>query len=362
PPTPTAGDPAIALKLKFIHQDEQKTVTLQYNRSEAVQRTYAPQGLIGLLLNDLEDKRKHFVEVDLDDPFFRVFAVTVDAPIDFERIGLLSAQVAVDYGNPANPVDHKHADFVFEPGSQTERKFEVFMNSTFDTTYDYNVQYHFDPGSEWEGHTFSYEVPVKPTEDRTLQINPFEQLGFLDLRVVPNRIDWGAIDSIDTILSYQSPTGWSKTKIITLTATSQAQFWKLRLDDSNARSYSYRFVYHLKDGSIQESEKLTTEATAIAVNDLFEGALDLEFIPLFAPGLFRMVFIDVKYDDPEHHYHREERLELSGMAAAPMPLRISLKDRSQRTFQYRLTFVGSNQMRQSAFIATTETLIGVVEE
>jgi hypothetical protein len=358
-PAPIAGEPAIALKLKFIHQDEQKTITLQYNRSEAVQRTYAPQGLIGLLLNDLQDKRKHFVEVDLDDPFFRVFTVTVDAPIDFEKIGLLSAQVAIDYGGPANEVDHKHADFVFEPGNQTDRKFEVFMNSTFDTTYDYNVQYHFDPGSEWEGHAYSYEIPANPTEDRTLQINPFEHLGFLDLKVVPNRIDWGAIDSIDTVLFYQSPIGWSKTKTITLTANSPAQSWRLRLDDSNARTYSYYFVYHLKDGSRQESKKVTTEATAIAVNDPFEGALDIEFIPLFTPGSYRMIFIDVKYDDKDHHYHREERLELSGTVTAPVPLRISLKDGSKRSFQYRLTFVSDTKMQQGLFITTEETLIGV---
>ncbi|KAM3102045.1 hypothetical protein ACKFKF_05795 [Phormidesmis sp. 146-12] len=358
-PTPIAGDPAIALKLKFIHQDEQKTITLQYNRSEAVQRTYAPQGLIGLMLNDLQNKRKHFVEVDLDDPFFRVFTVTVDAPIDFENIGLLSAQVAIDYGSPANEVDHKHADFVFEPGNHTEHKFEVFMNSTFDTSYDYNVQYHFDPGSEWEGHTYSYEVVANPTEDRTLQINPFEHLGFLDLKVVPNRIDWGEIDSIDTVLFYQSPNGWSKTKTITLTANSPAQFWKLRLDDPSARTYSYYLIHHLKDGSRQESEKVTTEATAIAVNDSFEGALDIEFIPLFTPGSFRMVFVDVKYDDRDHHYHREERLELSGTATAPVPLRISLKDGSKRSFQYRLTFVSDNKMQQGAFTTTEETLIGV---
>jgi len=354
-----AGDPAIALKLKFIHQEEQKTVTLQYNRSEAVQRTYAPQGLIGLLLNDLADKRKHFVEVDLDDPFFRVFAVQLDGSIDFQRIGLKSAQVAIDYGNPNNAIEHKHADFVFEPNEPTEQKFEVFMNSTADTFYKYSVQYHFDPGSDWEGRAYSYEIPAIPTDDRTLAINPFEHLGFLEARVVPNRIDWGVIDSIDAILSYQSPTGWSKTKTFTFASTSPAQVWKLRLDDPNARSYNYRFVYHLKDGTKQESELTTTETTAIALNDPFEAGLDIQFIPLFTPGSLRMAFIDVKYSDPVNRYNREERLELSGTSTAPVVLRLSLKDRTKRSFQYRITIVKDNQLRQSAFISTEETLIGV---
>ncbi|MER3478377.1 MAG: hypothetical protein C4287_20305 [Leptolyngbya sp. ERB_1_2] len=214
---------------------------------------------------------------------------------------------------------------MFEPGNLAEQKFEVFMNSTFDTTYRYNVQYHFDPGSDWEGRAYSYEIATTSTEDRTLAINPFEHLGFLEVRVVPNRIDWGVIDSIDAVLSYQSPTGWNKNKTFTLISASPAQTWKLRLDDPNARSYSYRFVYHLKDGTTQQSDLIATEATAIVLNDPFEGALDLQFIPLFTPGSLRMIYIDVRYDDADNHYHREERLELSGTTTAPVPLRISLR-------------------------------------
>ena len=89
----TAGSPAIALKLKFVHQEELKTLTLDYSSSEAVQRTYAPQGFFGLMLADLEDKDSYFVEVDLDDKFFRVFDVTLDAPVDFGRIGLNAAHM-----------------------------------------------------------------------------------------------------------------------------------------------------------------------------------------------------------------------------------------------------------------------------
>ena len=60
-----AGSPEIALKLKYVHQDELKTMVFEYHRSDAAQRTYAPQGFFGLMLNDLNDEEKHFVEVDL---------------------------------------------------------------------------------------------------------------------------------------------------------------------------------------------------------------------------------------------------------------------------------------------------------
>ena len=144
----TGSTPVVAsLKLKFVRQEERKTLTLKYNRSEAVRRTYAPQGFIGLLPDDLGDKSKLFKEIDLDDPFFREFVVEAKVPIDFEPIGLSSAQVAIDYGDPAAPQDHKHGDFIFNAGDTGPRMFRVFMNSTRDLSYAARLQYHFNPQS-----------------------------------------------------------------------------------------------------------------------------------------------------------------------------------------------------------------------
>ncbi|RIE00601.1 hypothetical protein [Cohnella faecalis] len=70
----------VSFKLRIVHQEERKHIKLVYDRSEATQRTYAPQSFIGLLVADLE-KGKHFVEVDLDDPFFRVFTVSAERPL-----------------------------------------------------------------------------------------------------------------------------------------------------------------------------------------------------------------------------------------------------------------------------------------
>ena len=50
-------------------EDADASNTTERRRSSAA---HAPQGFIGLLLDELPDKAKHFVEIDLDDPFFRV--------------------------------------------------------------------------------------------------------------------------------------------------------------------------------------------------------------------------------------------------------------------------------------------------
>lgn len=361
PASSASGLPTVALKLKFVRQEELKTLTLEYNSTEATQRTYAPQGFFGLLVADL-DRDRHFVEVDLDDPFFRAFMVTADAPIDFRAIGLTSAHIALDYGDASNAANHKHGDFVFDTEDTAEKRFEVFMNEQHDTDYTYQVQYHFDSASGWEGEKFSYDCPVQRTEDRTLLLNPFEALGFQEVRVFPNRIDPGIIESVDVHLRYESPSGWKREKTFMLTPDSEPQFWKLRLTDPTARAYTYAFVYHLKDGSTKETEPVSTQATAIPVDDPFEDALDIEFVPLFDPGQVRMLFIDFEYNDPGNSYKRTERLRLTGDSVDPVKLQISLMDVTKRLFRYRLTFIGTdNQMRRGSFIETEDTLVGIIE-
>jgi hypothetical protein len=212
------------------------------------------------------------------------------------------------------------------------------------------------------GRAFSYEFPPKATEDRTLLLNPYEQIGFLEVRVFPHEIDGGVIDSTDVRLSYRQPDGTVQEKILIVTATSEPQFWRLRLDDPKTRAYTYRFVHHLKDGTVRETAPVTTQATALPVNDPFEQPIEVDFIPLFDPATVRMVFIDVEYSDPDNNYQRQERLTLQGRATDAVRLRISVMDPTKRTFRYRMTFVGTNnQMRRGPFTETTETLIGVTE-
>lgn len=368
PPTPSTtppgipGAPKLAFKLKFVRREEQKTVTIHYNRRKAIRHTYAPQGFIGLLAQDLSQEDRHFVEVDLDDVFFRKFAVDVEAPIDFQRIGLTSAQVALDYGTPADAANHRHGDFVFDAEDRGPKRFEIFMNEGADTVYTQQTQFHFDPDSDWEGETFSIDLPPEETVDRTLLLNPHRRLGFLDIEVFPNDIDWGAVASIDVHLSYEDPGGWQTQNLLTFREETEAQHWKLRLTDKEAVEFRYRFVHHLKDGGMREGAEVVSAVPKVPVDDLFESALDLELVPLFDPASVRMVFVDIQYDDEVNDYHREERIRLAGESTEPVRQRIALVDPLQRSFRVRLTFVGTdNSMQRGAFEDTEETLIAVSE-
>lgn len=359
PPAQQQPAAALAFKLRFIRQEERKTLTLEYHRQEATQRTYAPQGFIGLLVRDLENPSRHFIEVDLDDPFFRTFTVAMQAPIDFARIGLQSAHVALNYGTPHAP-DEKHGEFIFESKGH-EEKFEVSMNKDRDTTYRQSVQYHFDPGSGWEGRHYSYTLPVGTTEDRTLLLNPYEHLGFLEVSVFPHEIDSEIVDWIDVHLAYTYADNTVLEKVLLVLPTSAPQSWKVRLDDPAAHTYTYRLVHHLKNGTTREQGPFSSRATALPVNDPFPDALEIEVIPLWSTAT-RLVFLDLEYNDPDNSYRRTLRLTLPGDSSEPRHVRIALIDPKKRTFRYRQTIIfKDSSQKRGPFVETEEELLSVFD-
>lgn len=362
---PAAASPpgmgvSLAFKLQIIEQEELKTVKLRYNRTEAVQQNYNPQGFIGLLTQDIG--LGHFIEVDLDDPFFRTIDIIVDAPINFDRIGLVSAQMALDYGNPTDPVGVKHTDFTFDKTSPKERQHSFFMNPNRDTSFKVGVQYSFDPLSGWEGQKFSYDIPPKVTEDRTLLLNPFETFGFLEVKILAGDIDWSAVKSTEVHVRYEDPGVFTKQTVITLRPDSGEQSWKLRLTNPDRREVSYFFVHHLMDGSTLQTEEATTSATSIAVDDSFQDSLDIEFIPTYDTATIRSVFVDFHYEDPAHHYLRDERIEFSGDTPGRQRLHIALFDPNVKEYQLIYTILSKdNSVRRLPAVTSSARLAFVGE-
>ena len=286
-PVPSSMPALVSFKLKFVQKEERKSVTLRYHRTEAVQRTYAPQGFIGLMLGEIDDLSKHFVEVDLDHPFFRNFEVTVDAPVDYARIGLNAIQVAVDYGDPANPATLKHEDMVFDPTTPTQATFTTFMSPALDLAYTASTQFHFAPeqATGWMGERLSYEIPAVQTIDRTLMVTPHEHLGFIEVSVIANRIDAEMVDRIVVDLRFEDPSGWVATKTMIVRAGDASQPWKVRTSSPDARAYSYVLTHHLKDGNppVVDDPVIST-ANAVAVDDPFPGRAGPRPDPDVGPG------------------------------------------------------------------------------
>lgn len=360
-PVPSSMPALVSFKLKFVRKEERKTVTLRYNRTEAVQRTYAPQGFIGLMLGEIDDLSKHFVEVDLDDPFFREFEVVVDAPVDYDRIGLNSVQVALDYGSAANPATLKHADLIFDRTTAARASFKAFLAPDLDLSYRATTQFHFDAeqGSGWMGERLSYDIPEADLLDRTLMVTPHAHLGFIEVQVLPNRIDAAMVDRIEVALRFEDATGWVAEKQLTVRPGDAAQDWKVRTSSPEARTWSYVLTHHLKGGAppVVDPPVFST-ANALAVDDPFADALEIDLVPLWDPDAVRKVLVDVTYRDPAHGIDRLERLDLDGAVQDVRRLRLAIRDRALRSFDWRAVYLLKAGGRvQRAAEGVTDTLV-----
>ncbi len=362
PATTGSGTPAlVSFRLKFVRQEERKKLEVVYDRKKAVKQPHNPQGFIGLLLDELPDKAKHFVEIDLDDPFFRVLGVDISTPVDFARIGLFTSDVAIDYGDAADPQNHRHQEFRLTAADPGPKRFETFLNAKREIAFRAGFQHHFDANSGWIGEKLSYDIAPRETTDRTLVVDPANDLGFLELQVFPNRIDGGIVEAIDVALAYDDGATFQRTDTFRVLPTSAPQLWRLRLTRPERREWTATFTHHLKNGGTRTTGPISSDASFLPVNDPFDGALDIRAIPLFAPGAaVRQAFVDVTYVDAVNGYRREERIEIAGTATAPVALRIALIDPALRTFRHRVTIVTADgRLIQNEPVDGENTFIGV---
>jgi hypothetical protein len=347
----------VSLRLKFVSQDELKTVSIEYNRMDAVQRVYAPQGYFGLMLNKI-DKSKHFLKVDGTDPFFNKFVVTVNPPKDFAGIGLLSAHVAVDYGDPFDPAHLKHAEFIFDPSHQTTQIWQAYEGLIQQTQFSYTVDYKFDPESGWEGEQTAYTLPTVTTENRVLNLDPYEFLGFTQVLVSAGKIDPTLVDRIEVALQYRAKSGWQTATTIIVRPDSKQQAWKLRLADKTDRSYIYSTTCYLKDGTSFSRGPTTTTASAIIISDPFVAALDLTFQPALDPARTKLAVVEVAYSDDGGNYSFQTSFEMPGSANTATKVHIPLINRTQNQYQYRVTLIDTaNQRSQGSYVTAQDPLI-----
>jgi hypothetical protein len=345
----------VALRLKYVSQDELKTVEMEFNQMSAVQRVYAPQGYFGLMLQGI-DQSKHFLKVDGTDPFFNQFAVTINPPRDFTGIGLSSAHVAIDYGDPTTP-NAKHGEFVFDATHQAQQIWNVYQGLIQQTTYAYTADYSFDPESGWQGEQLEYVLPAVTTENRLLTLDPYDFLGFLALSIAPGRIDPDVVDRIEVALQYTAKSGWKSAQTFVVRPGSPAQTWKLRLADKDDNTYSYTTNCYLKDGTMIAAPSVTSTASAIVVSDPFAGALDLTFEPAFDATTVKLAIVEFSYQDAPNNYSLLKTFQMVP-PAQPFLLHVPLIDRTQNQYQYRVTLLSTtNQQTQGTYITATDPLV-----
>jgi hypothetical protein len=342
----------VSLKLKFVSQDEQKTVTYEYNRMDAVQRTYAPQGYFGLMLANI-DKSKHFLQVDGTDTFFRKFTVALTPPHDFASIGLQTAHVALDYGD-SSTADPKHAEFNFDATNVAPTTWNVFEGQVHSTKFTYTADYSFDPESGWVGAQDRYQLPPVTSENRQLTLDPFSTLGFLSVAITPGHIDPNIVDRVEVALQYADPSGWTESDNFIVRSDSKPQVWKLRLSDKTQRTYSYTTRCVLKDGTVFAGTPVTSTASGVIINDAFNGGIDVLVQPAFDLAKTKAALIELDYADSQAGYKFQNTLYLQPGNMQPTRIHIPVLDRAKTAFEYRVTTIGVDDQQYQGDLVTAK--------
>lgn len=339
PGSSTAGSGAIlTFAMKFIQQTERKTMVYEYHRQQAVTRQHAPQSLIGMMLEDMTGPG-HFLEIDLDDPFFRSLDVEVSLTTAFEPIGLQSVAVALDYGDADHPQKHRHADLVFDATRAAPQHWVVPIATDYDLGYTPRIEYHFDPQSGWDAERNEIVVEPGHIEDRTLQLDPTQHVGFLQVDIRPEELDPLEVNSVEVVLTHTAGSGWTSTRTYEVRPDGTPQTWRVRTEHLDKIPYTVQRTFHLVDGGTIRLDTTDATATTVVVGSPFADRLDRRIDFSVPPGRFAAIVLDVSYNDGTHRVTR--RLELDGAGLAPAQVQLGIVNPTVRETTTQATLLGT---------------------
>lgn len=348
----------LSFKLRYGVQVEDREVSFEYDRAEAVQLTYAPQGFISLLAGDLTGP-PHILDIDLADEFFKKITVTLVGLPDFAAIGLTSIAVTIRYGRPEDDGGVLTFDRLVSAPAPAPEPITFFVNRTIDTRYAYRVEYHFAAESGWQADDIVY-VREGTDDAHTLNLDPHRFLGFLTVDVTANDIDADAVAETQVELHHQDPGGAVLQTTRRVRPGDPPVTWKVRTTDPDRLDYTYRLVHTMTDGSVVPVDPVTTSATRLLVNDPYPSQLDIDLVPAWADGTLRTVLVDLRYSIPDNGYHREKRIEIDGAQKSTQHTWFATPDSRRREFSYRLTYLRADgSTTQTPYQTTTDTLVTI---
>jgi hypothetical protein len=278
--------PQISLQLKYVDQKERRQFTAEYSSRKAIQRTYRPQGFFGLSDEVLAALPKNaFMEVDTNSEFWRKYEVTVHGPLaeDYSKLGLTSAVVQIDYGDPQGGTGHVSQSFGFNKPTDAGTT-QVFSKPMYAGRYDYQSQLTYAFDGSWTGDPVPRTLGRADSTVRDVFLIPQRDFKFVTVNAAfTSPPDWTQISQIHLMLTCSSlspsaPESFDKTVVIydgwTPSLVPPAPLaptpplpWKLRFKDADQKTQvrvAYRLKYVMRDGSQHDSTPAdTTDPTLV---------------------------------------------------------------------------------------------------
>lgn len=270
----SGGNSMLALKAQFtfkdIHQEELKTITLDWIEARAEKRTAAPQGLLTAMSG-----QPHIVEADASDDFWDRLQVNVRALGDFAALGVKRLVVQVAYPNEEAPTEEKA--FTFESGNDAPKKFAAWTEGR---PLDYRVttETHFDDEGPWPGPPI-YRSAWHSSRSLELAVHPLSDVPRVEVELSPGGVRFEETPQVQVdVRADDLPVATKK-----LTAEAPTALLRRRFDVAAGSRLMAKPTWFLTSGGRAEGEWAPVEGTAFLVQAPWRSRRTIRVFPLLPP-------------------------------------------------------------------------------
>ncbi len=326
-------------KYYYISEDlEDKTdINLNFTKSCVMPLTIAPQGT--LMINGLtpEQKKNLCREVDIADDTFQGLSVPVEVSANFQDDNIYSVEVDVLYQH-MNAVTGKERvvsnTYKFKTGDETYMFRATKAKDEKGKYYDdykvrsrilfKNQNEYFGGGDGWsDWQTLSEKV---------LTVS-YGKIGFLRTAVSPVNFDSDVIKEAIVHFKYLGANQSDTQGDVRLTPDGGTKSWRCFKYRSTSDKYQYSVKIIYCDGTVYESEPVTTNADSITIEDPFVKPIAADFYVKMGSSIssvkVEVWFMDGKYERRSNHTFT------AADALDPWHWTIKVRNEAKETMRYR---------------------------
>jgi hypothetical protein len=338
---------ALTLSLKYVRQEERKTAEFDFNISQAVNRSAAPQGSLRLLVEDL-NLDDYIREVNLDDPFFRELGAQIGVTGNYATLGIDRVVVNATYQpDPSGPVIHT-AGWEFPTSNEPSKSFNVLLDKNRPVrAYTYQTEVFLKDLPNVDSKTRVLRTK-NISEQRQLLINPANEFNPVLVSVEAGPLDWTKVSQVDVALRYSDPDNqFEAQQLFSLNSDRKGPFswivYPANLDPlTQRRNYTVAYTYYLADGTSFQLQPLERAAEGIVVPPPFKGTLRVRLIPAVDWEEIREVTAEVLFETNGYRFHHESTFEAGDVKTRAVDIPVLDPDPDRDAYQARWSIVKKN--------------------
>lgn len=292
---------------RTISKTQISNVNINLSETHTIEWSLNPQGTLPNITtmtgpNGPIKWEDHYMEVDLNDPFFQTIEISVMVNANFEDLPLFSVEAKLTY--PLG--DQKTQEFVFK-GPDDIGKFSSFI-------VDKNKKYKYSYAVNYKNESQPFRSEEIETDDTQLTIN-VDDLGIWVVDIAPGDINFTQVKQAQIAVRNEDV---DPPVELQFTMTEAAGHFKVReVTMQKLRgSYKYRVKYFMADGKEFEKDWTDHDAPQLFIDDPFAAS---QTVSLRAVGdlanKIASIMVDLTYTDGANDYVQKKTMNLSAATA-----------------------------------------------